>query len=183
MCGVSGNEHLDRQGSLGHHGAMPEYSWTTDMAEATMSIDVVIPADVDRAFDLWADPRTLERWWGPPDFPCTVERFDMARGGRVTYSMTGPDGQRYPGWWEVIDVDRPSRLQIRDGFGDSPEIAPPEMPIATTVVTFTQRGTETLMKIHSTYESPAALQQALDMNMAEGFGLALAQIDDVLGQN
>ena len=28
---------------------------------------------VDRVWQLWADPRQLERWWGPPEYPATFD--------------------------------------------------------------------------------------------------------------
>ena len=31
------------------------------------------PADV---WDVWEDPRKLERWWGPPTLPATFTRHD-----------------------------------------------------------------------------------------------------------
>ena len=32
----------------------------------TMTIDGEFDASADRVWQLWADPRQLERWWGPP---------------------------------------------------------------------------------------------------------------------
>ena len=29
-------------------------------------------ASIERVWQLWADPRQLERWWGPPTHPATV---------------------------------------------------------------------------------------------------------------
>ena len=32
----------------------------------TMTITAEFDADAERLWELWADPRQLERWWGPP---------------------------------------------------------------------------------------------------------------------
>ena len=48
--------------------------------------------DETRVWQLWADPRLLERWWGPPGFPATFEHHDLTPGGTITYFMSGPDG-------------------------------------------------------------------------------------------
>ena len=32
--------------------------------------------------------------------------------------MTGPDGDKHHGWWEVVAVDPPHRLELEDGFAD-----------------------------------------------------------------
>lgn len=152
----------------------------TDVASFSLSIDVAIPASVSRTFALWADRQQLQQWWGPPDYPCQVEAFDFRPGGDVRYVMTGPDGTRYCGWWEIIEVDAPHRIRLRDGFGESPEVTEPNMPVALTEVSFTEEGVHTLMRIHSRYSSAEELQSALDLGMEEGFGSALGQIDDLL---
>ena len=33
----------------------------------TMAITVELDTTAERAWQLWADPRQLERWWGPPE--------------------------------------------------------------------------------------------------------------------
>ena len=60
----------------------------------TMTITADFDASVDRVWQLWADPRQLERWWGPPTHPATVVDHDLSPGGKVSYFVTGPDGQR-----------------------------------------------------------------------------------------
>jgi len=41
-------------------------------------LTLVVVADFDatpeRVWQLWADPRKLERWWGPPSYPATVQQ-------------------------------------------------------------------------------------------------------------
>jgi uncharacterized protein YndB with AHSA1/START domain len=81
----------------------------------TMAIIVELDAPVERAWQLWADPRQLERWWGPPGYPATFVDHDLTAGSRVTYFMTSPEGEKYHGWWEVLAVDPPQRLEVRNG--------------------------------------------------------------------
>jgi Activator of Hsp90 ATPase homolog 1-like protein len=56
----------------------------------TMAIE--FDASVERVWQVWADPRQLERWWGPPTNPATCARHHLALGGRAEYHMTGPKG-------------------------------------------------------------------------------------------
>ena len=81
-----------------------------DPAALTMTITAELDVPVERAWQLWADPRQLERWWGPPTYPATVVDHDLVPGGRVTYFMTGPDGDLPHSQWEVLAVDPPKRL-------------------------------------------------------------------------
>jgi hypothetical protein len=32
--------------------------------------------------------------------------------------MSGPEGDRHPGWWQVAAVDAPYRVEAVDGFAD-----------------------------------------------------------------
>ena len=87
-----------------------------DPQTLTMTLEAEFEASPERVWQLWADPRQLERWWGPPGYPATVTRHDLAPGSRVDYYMTGPAGDRHHGYWEVIEADAPHRLVFRDGF-------------------------------------------------------------------
>src|SRR5438552_4195131 len=43
-----------------------------DLAALTLTIVSEFGAPVERVWQVWADPRQLERWWGPPNYPATV---------------------------------------------------------------------------------------------------------------
>ncbi len=45
---------------------------TKDLENATLVVTSVFAASPDRVWRLWADPRQLERWWGPG--PLSVHR-------------------------------------------------------------------------------------------------------------
>ena len=83
-----------------------------------MTLDAEFDASPERVWQLWADPRQLERWWGPPTYPATFTAHDLRPGGRVEYHMTGPEGDQPRGYWEIVEVDPPHRLVFRDGFAN-----------------------------------------------------------------
>ncbi len=149
----------------------------------TMTITAEFDAPVDRVWQIWSDPRQLERWWGPPTFPATVVDHDLTPGGAVTYFMTGPDGDKYRGWWKVIAVQAPSRLEFQDGFADDAGTPNTDLPVTTTRVTLTELGdASTRMDIESLYGSRDAMEQVLAMGMEEGITAALGQIDPLLAE-
>ena len=43
-----------------------------DLENLTLTVVAHFDAPVEKAWQLWSDPRKLERWWGPPDYPATV---------------------------------------------------------------------------------------------------------------
>lgn len=71
---------------------MSVISTAKDSAALTLTLVAEFDADPDRVWDVWEDPRKLERWWGPPTFPATFTRHDFHVGGQSRYFMTGPAG-------------------------------------------------------------------------------------------
>ena len=47
-----------------------------DPAALTMTLTAEFDASPERVWQLWADPRQLERWWGPPTYPATFTAHD-----------------------------------------------------------------------------------------------------------
>ena len=86
-----------------------------DPATRTMTLTAHYDAPPGKVWLLWADPRRLERWWGPPTHPATVVDHDLTPGGKVTYYVSGPDGDRHSGWWDVRAVDEPHALEFEMG--------------------------------------------------------------------
>jgi uncharacterized protein YndB with AHSA1/START domain len=136
---------------------------------------------VKRVWQVWEDPRQLERWWGPPTYPATFVAHNLVPDARVTYFMTSPEGERYHGWWRVIAVDAPHRLEVEDGFADDQGEPNPDLPTTVMVVTLEERPEGgTRMAIESTYPSKEAMDQVISMGVEEGMKAALDQIDGIL---
>jgi uncharacterized protein YndB with AHSA1/START domain len=155
-----------------------------DPEALTMAITVELDATVERAWQLWADPRQLERWWGPPTYPATFVDHDLTTGGRVTYFMTGPDGDKPHGWWQVLAVEAPTRLELLDGFADDSGAPDDTMPTMTMVATLTERdGGGTVMTIETRFPSQEAMEQLMSMGMEEGIAAALGQIEAILADD
>ena len=160
---------------------MPVISVDKDIEALEMTVVAEFDAPVERVWQLWADPRQLERWWGPPSHPATVVDHDLSPGGRVSYFMTSPEDQKYHGWWRVETVQAPRLLEVVDGFADDSGDPNPDMPTTKMSVDLTERdGGGTRVTILSTFPSAEALQQQLEMGMEEGMREAMSQMDGVL---
>jgi uncharacterized protein YndB with AHSA1/START domain len=154
-----------------------------DPENLTMTMTVELDATVERAWQLWADPRQLERWWGPPTYPATFVDHDLEPGGAATYFMTSPEGEKFYGWWEVISVEPPRRLEVTDGFGDDTGQRSEEMPVGRMVVTLDERDGRTVMDITSHFASLDAMNRLIEMGQEEGMVQALGQIETVLADS
>ena len=155
-----------------------------DPEALSLTITAEFGASAQRIWQLWADPRLLERWWGPPIYPATVDSHDLRPGGRVAYHMTGPEGDQPRGFWEIVETDPPRRLIFRDGFANDDGSPNPAFPMSTARVTIEELGGGiTPMSIRSTFASIAAMEQVLAMGMEEGLTQAVGQIDAILAED
>ena len=153
-----------------------------DRDSVALRLTIVAEFDIpaERVWQVWADPRQLERWWGPPTHPATVVDHDLTDGGRVTYYMTGPDGEKYHGWWRIISVDPPRSLEFEDGFADDSGRPNDELPTTSVEVRLIETPEKTTMTITSRFASIADMEQLLAMGQEEGMTLAVGQIDAIL---
>lgn len=149
-----------------------------DPEALTMTITAEFDQSVEQAWQLLADPRRLERWWGPPTWPATFVEHDLTVGSTVTYYMTGPEGERAGGWWRIRAVDAPHRLEFDDGFAAGDGSIDEGMPVMVMVVTLADRdGGGTRLTIETAFPSTEAMEQILSMGMEEGLTLAMGQMD------
>jgi uncharacterized protein YndB with AHSA1/START domain len=147
----------------------------------SLTITTELDASPQRVWQLWADPRQLERWWGPPTYPATFTEHNLAPGGRVAYYMTGPEGDRPHGYWEVVEADAPSSLVFRDGLANEDGSPDPEFPIMGMQVRIEEIGSgRSRMTIETLFPSTQAMEQVLAMGMEEGLTQAVGQIDAIL---
>jgi uncharacterized protein YndB with AHSA1/START domain len=152
----------------------------TDYDNLTTTLAADFDSAIDEVWQLWADPRKLERWWGPPTYPATFEKHDLSPGGEVTYFMTGPEGDQPRGWWRVTSVDPPTSLEFTDGFANDDGTPSEEMPVINVEVRLTERDGGTRMEIRSTYESREDLDRLIEMGMLEGLQASVGQMDGLL---
>ncbi len=154
-----------------------------DAEALSLTITAEFAAPPERVWQLWADPRQLERWWGPPTYPATFTSLDLRAGGRALYHMTGPDGAATPpGYWEIVNAEPPRRIEMIDGFANADGTPNSDMPGPGRMnVTIDPIGDgRTRMTIESTFPDAATMEQLLAMGQEEGMTQAIGQIDAIL---
>ncbi len=159
---------------------MPITSVTSDTEALTLTVVADFPVPVRRLWDAYADPRQLERFWGPPQWPATFTRHDLAVGGRSEYVMTGPDGARSGGYWEFLAVDEGRSFEVVDGFAHDDGTPHDDLPTTRMVFAFEGTDTGSRMVTVSRFGSLEQLEQLVAMGMIEGMRAAMGQMDAVL---
>ena len=160
---------------------MPMTNVSNDAATQTVTLTAELDAPVERAWQLYADPRQLEQWWNPPGFPLTITDHDLSVGGYVRAHVTTPDGQEAHAYWRITAVDAPRSMEWEDGFLDDELQPSTDIPPTTMRLTLADRADGgTLMTIVVGFVTAEAMQQYLDMDIEEQMTVTVAQADALL---
>ncbi|MGA2969450.1 MAG: SRPBCC domain-containing protein [Acidimicrobiales bacterium] len=152
-----------------------------DFQARTLTFSADFSAPIQRVWQLWEDPRQLERWWGPPTWPATFTQHELVEGGTMKYYMTGPEGVQSRGWWRMIAVDPPHSLEFESGFSDETGAPSKDTPSMNMLVTLSEEPSGvTRMVVQSSYPTKAFMDKVMEMGMEEGMKGALSQIDGLL---
>jgi uncharacterized protein YndB with AHSA1/START domain len=159
---------------------MTVISTTKDETNLTLVMVAQFEATPERVWELWENPRKLEKWWGPPAYPATFVRHEFVVDGQSRYFMTGPAGDKAHGWWRIDALDKPNRVEFANGLaGDDGEPMPDIEPMAASA-TFESHDGATRMTVVSRFVDTEQMEKLLGMGMEEGMTLALGQIDALL---
>ncbi len=155
---------------------MPLTSITKDAAKLTLTVvgDYAVPQK--RLWNAFADPRQLERFWGPPNAPTTFTRHDFKVGGRAEYFLTLPNGEKSRGSWKFTAVNPISSFEAEDGDNPEDENGPSSGTFA-----FETTPTGSRVTIVMRFASSTAMQH-VDAGMEEGMRAAIPQLDAVLAE-
>jgi uncharacterized protein YndB with AHSA1/START domain len=151
-----------------------------DFGNLSLTLVAEFDAPLERVWQLWADPRQLERWWGPPPHPGTVEKHDLALGGEVTVVMTGPGGETSRGWWRVTSVDPPASLAFTDGFANRDGTPDTEMPTIDVQMRLTEHAGGTRMELRFSFGSTEHMELFERRGTLDVIPLSVGQIDALL---
>ena len=152
----------------------------TDYDSLTITLIAEFDKSIDQVWELWSDPRKLERWWGPPGYPATVEKHALGPGGEVTYYMTGPDGDQHWGRWRITSVDPPTSLRFTDACGEPDGMPLDDSPLSEISIRLLEHQGGTRMEMRVTLETGEDMQRIIDRGTVEGWTQALGQMDGLL---
>jgi uncharacterized protein YndB with AHSA1/START domain len=152
----------------------------TDYDSLTVTLIADFDHPIDQVWELWSDPRKLERWWGPPGYPATVEKHALTPDGEVTYFMTDPAGDQHRGTWRVTSVDPPTSLQFTDAFADSDGAPLESSPVSEISVRLLEHEDGTRMEMRMTFETREDMERIVDLGTVEGLKQGVGQMADLL---
>jgi len=156
---------------------MPLTSVTQHASSLTLTVVGDYPVPQQRLWDAFADPRQLERFWGPPAYPATFTQHDFQVGGRAEYFLALPDGGKWNGSWKFTAVDPIRSFEAEDGEDNAQD---ENMPAAMTFA-FATTPAGSRVVIVTRFSSVEAMAQTIPA-MEEGMRAAMPQLDALLAE-
>ncbi|MDJ0362364.1 SRPBCC domain-containing protein [Rhodococcus sp. H29-C3] len=155
---------------------------STDKDEKNLVFTIVaeFDAQVERVWQIWADPRMLELWWATNTSPTTFETHEFEPGGVAHYYMLGSHGQKVRGRWSITAIDAPRTLSFDDGFADDNWEPIEDMGTAHAFVVLMDIDGRTRMTTTMTFDTAEQMQPMAEMKMDEDLVRAMCQIDGIL---
>ena len=159
---------------------MPIISVTSDPKALSLTVVGEYPVSVERLWAAYTDPRQLERFWGPPEWPARFTHHDFVVGGEARYTMTGPEGAQSSGWWRFLAIERPRLIEVEDGFARPDGTPDTSMPSMRMTFTFESTPGGARFRGVTRFTSLESMEQLVKMGMVEGLSAAMGQLDAVL---
>jgi uncharacterized protein YndB with AHSA1/START domain len=159
---------------------MPITSVSSDPATLSLTVIADYPVSVRRLWEAYADPRQLERFWGPVEWPATFTRHDMAVGGESHYIMRGPDGTESRGAFRFLQIEPHRLIELEDFFANADGSHNAKMPNMRMRWTFETTATGSRYTAVTHFPSVEAMETLVQMGMVEGMRSAMSQTDAVL---
>jgi uncharacterized protein YndB with AHSA1/START domain len=157
-----------------------QFDFLVDKAKNTITVKREFAARRPLVWDCHTKSELLDKWFAPKPLTTKTKSMDFREGGHWHYAMVDPDGNEYWGYTEYVKINPIDSYNTLDGFSDESGKVNSDLPQATWVVTFSDKGDHTLVQTVVTYGSADGLEQVLQMGMKEGLTSTLERLDELL---
>jgi uncharacterized protein YndB with AHSA1/START domain len=130
---------------------------STGTSNRELSITRLLNAPRELVWKVWTEPEHIAKWWGPNGFTNTISKMEVKPGGEWEFIMHGPDGTDYKNKHVYGEIVEEESLVLN-------HVSHPQFQMT---ATFEARGNQTLLTIHSVFESAEQLQQVIKVFKAD----------------
>ena len=137
-------------------------------------------ASLNSVWSAWTEAAILCKWWAPKPYECVITALDFREGGRWSYYMQGPQGDRHFCYFDYDSVRPQTSFAGNEGFCDEEGKANTAMPKMRWEVGFSESDGTTIVRTHITFDSADDLEKIIQMGFKEGFSMGLDQLEELL---
>ena len=156
------------------------FDFSVDKDNRTITVTREFAAERPLVWDAYTKAEILDKWWGPLPWKARTKSMDFRDGGKWFYSMVGPEGEEH---WSIVDYTKvapKNSFAGLDAFTDKEGNINKEMPRSRWEVSFDDKGENTQVKMHISYDDLAQLEETIKMGFKEGLSTGMEQLDELL---
>lgn len=120
----------------------------------------ILNAPRQLVWQVWTDPKHIDKWWGPNGFKNETHSMEVKPGGAWTYIMHGPE-KDFNNKIAYTKVEEPACLEYFHSDGEEP----PQI-FFNAIVTFDDLGGKTKLTMKTIFPSAEALRKVVEENGA-----------------
>ena len=141
-------------------------------------LERVIDAPPEKVFRAYTDPAILSQWFAPKPWSITDAVVEPRPGGRFSFVMHGPDGERFPNNGVFLEVVPNRRLISTDAF--TSDWKPAGQPFMAARIDLEPTGDgRTRYTATASHWSEATMKQHEQMGFHEGWGQVADQLNEI----
>lgn len=146
----------------------------------TITVERSFAAKLDTVWAAWTEADKLCQWWAPKPYACVIAALDFRSGGRWSYSMQGPEGDRHYCFFDYEEVRPKTFYSGRDAFCDEQGNINTALPSMHWELNFRDQGQSTSVRILIHFKTEEDLDAIVKMGFKEGFTQGMDQLDELI---
>jgi len=138
-------------------------------------------------WDVWTQPKHVEKWFGPKGFTTRVDKLDFKVGGESSYIMIGPDGTEYPSkgvFQEIVPIEKiVTTDEFGEGFDEIESMKNIDLPQGMTqTYLFDDLGQRTKLTIIVSHPTVEDREKHEAMGVIDGWNSSLDKVEEYLAE-
>jgi uncharacterized protein YndB with AHSA1/START domain len=146
----------------------------------TLTIRREFAAHRQLVWDCHTNSNLLSQWFAPKPLIAKTKSMDFRIGGHWHYAMVEPNGTEYWGWTEYHNIQPIDFYEATDAFSNEAGEINTNLPRAKWLVTFSDKGENTVVETVVSYASLNDLETVINMGMEQGMISTLEKLDELL---
>lgn len=156
------------------------FNFIVKKEDRTIIVERSFAAPLDPVWAAWTEADILCKWWAPKPYECVIKSLDFREGGRWSYYMQGPQGDRHHCFFDYTSVEPKNSFSGTDGFCDEQGAINTDMPRMKWTSDFRESDRRTMVNVRIDFDNAVDLEKIITMGFKEGFTMGLDQLDELL---